>query len=263
MNNNSKKSSDYLCAALDGFDLSLGDIDLIDAIYNRLIPISNDIGWVKVGMELFYSSYGKCDVLKIINNQNLKIFLDLKLKDIALDTIKNTSGVLTAKGVDMFNIHADGTFKMMRAAIEGADSVSQNLGIERPKIIGVTVLTSMDEDDLKEIGINSSMNVQVLRLALLAQKSGLDGIVCSALDLEYLKTELPDDFIFVTPGIRLPKGDATGQSRVATPDFAIEQGATHLVVGRPIYSHKQATEQQNVVSIINKMIQSGLLKLEK
>lgn len=250
------KASDYLCMALDGFDIFMDSQTYSEEFRQRLRGKLDYFSWVKIGMEVFYS--GKVNAIEIAKGYRYKVFLDLKLKDIAYDTIKNTSTVLASRGVDLFNVHADGGSKMMKAAVEGAEIASQRLGIPRPKIIGVTVLTSMDEKDLYEIGVHNSTKDQVLKLALLAQNSGMDGIVCSALDLEYLKPELPEDFIFVTPGIRLPENSTIGQKRIATPQLAFENGSTLQVIGRPLYENKNIAQQVQAAMDFNSIIKELL-----
>ncbi len=240
-----KLAKDYVCAALDGFDLATDPAKLELELRTRLNTIFTNIGYAKFGMELFFSSYGHFDVFKLLNSYGLKIFLDLKIFDIP-ETIKNASRVLASKpGVNIFNVHATGQIEMMKAALQGAEETSQKLGIPRPKIIAVTILTSMNAE-----------KGQVLKLALDAVNAGMDGIVCSALDLEYLKPNLPENFIYVTPGIRLPGGDAGDQKRIATPDFAYKAGSTLQVIGRPIYEGLDATGQLHAVRKINDLIQS-------
>lgn len=238
-------AKDYVCAALDGFDLFTEPGNLELELRTRLNTISPYIGYAKFGMELFFSTYGHFDVFKLLNSYGLNIFLDLKIFDIP-ETIKNASRVLAAKpGVNIFNVHATGQIEMMKAALQGAEETSQKLGIPRPKIIAVTVLTSMNAE-----------KGQVLKLALDAVKAGMDGIVCSAIDLEEIKPELPDEFIYVTPGIRLPGGNAGDQKRIATPDFAYQAGSTLQVVGRPIYEGLDANGQLQAVRKICDLIQS-------
>ncbi|MDP3380266.1 MAG: orotidine-5'-phosphate decarboxylase [bacterium] len=230
---------------MDGFDLSTDSSKLELELRIRLNTISPYIGYAKFGMELYFSTYGQFDVFKLLNSYGINIFLDLKIFDIP-ETIKNASRVLAAKpGVNIFNLHATGQIEMMKAALEGAEDASQRLGIPRPKIIAVTVLTSMKAE-----------KGQVLKLALDAVSAGMDGIVCSALDLEEIKPELPDDFIYVTPGIRMIGGNAGDQKRIATPDFAYKAGSTLQVIGRPIYEDLDTNGQLYAVRKISDLIQS-------
>lgn len=238
-----KQAKDFFCAALDGFPYRDGKYSLELQLRTRLNTICPLIDWVKVGMELYYSA--EFDVISLLKSYDMKVFLDLKLKDIP-ETVYNASRALAMKpGIAMFNVHADGGIAMMLAAKNGAIEASEITGIDRPKIIAVTVLTSMEakKDD-------------VIRLAHDTVKAGLDGIVCSALDLEYLKPELPDDFIFVTPGIRMVDGKAGDQKRIATPDFAYKAGSTLQVIGRPIYQDLDANGQLLAVRKISDLIQS-------
>lgn len=262
MDTNPKKSKDYLCVALDGFDPFLSSDDLNRALNERLRPISNNIGWAKVGMELFYSSYGKLDVLELVKRYGVKIFLDLKVFDISYNTVRNTVKHLACNpAIEIINVHAFGGVEMMKAALEGADEASQMLGVPRVKIIGVTVLTDKDKVYLREIGIyNKEVHEQVLTLAELCAEAKIDGIVSSALDLPDITPKLPSDFIYVNPGVRLAGDDTTGQKRIATPDLAMENGSGLIVVGRPIYDKKTPEQQVETVMKINKLIQAGLLK---
>jgi orotidine-5'-phosphate decarboxylase len=154
------------------------------------------------------------------------IFLDLKLHDIPT-TVEKTLRVLTASGVDMLNVHCSGGYEMMARAAE----VCQRAG---KKIIGVTVLTSMKGQELPMIGVQDRAEEQVLRLAKLAQKAHLDGVVASAQEAPVLRRECGEDFLLVTPGIRPAGSDLHDQARVLTPKKAIEAGSSYLVVGRPV-----------------------------
>jgi orotidine-5'-phosphate decarboxylase len=248
MKTNDKLPKDYLCAALDGFDYFLNNY-LYHSLKGRLSFYGNDISYCKIGMELFNASAGQFDVIETVASFVPNVFVDLKFLDIP-ETVQNVSRVIASKpGVSMFNVHATGGIHMMKAALKGAEETSQQLGIQRPKIIAVTILTSMDAKE-----------GDVLKLALDTVKAGLDGIVCSALDLEEIKPELPEDFIFVTPGIRLPGGKADDQKRVATPDFAIKAGSSLLVVGRPIYEDKCLGDQARAVRKFNQLIEQSLLE---
>jgi orotidine-5'-phosphate decarboxylase len=136
-------------------------------------------------------------------------------------------------GVSMITVHASGGSKMLKAAAEAA-AASES----KPMILGVTVLTSMSQEDLTEIGVSDPMEKQVVRLAKLAVNAGCGGVVASAMEAAALRNELGTKFAIVTPGVRLAGGDKGDQARVVTPRAAIEAGATHLVVGRPITGAK-------------------------
>lgn len=186
--------------------------------------------YVKVGMELFYGEGPS--IVKEIKSRGHKVFLDLKLHDIP-NTVKSAMKILASVGTDMVNVHAAGGIKMMRAAIEGLEEGSE--GGERPEIIAVTQLTSTDQEIMNsELKIDGDLKDIVLAYARNAQTAGLDGVVCSAWESEEIHAGTSQEFLTVTPGIRL-LGDAKGdQSRVATPARAKEMGSNYLVIGRSI-----------------------------
>lgn len=195
---------------------------------------------VKVGKELFTTA-GPA-VLDTLHELGFDVFLDLKFHDIP-NTVAKAVAAAAKSGVWMVNVHASGGRKMMEmAANELAQHNHQTL------LIAVTVLTSMDQADLAEIGITVSEEEQVKRLASLAKSSGMDGVVCSAQESSMLKQALGDDFVLVTPGIR-PADSAQGdQKRIMTPQEAMQAGSHYLVVGRPI---TQADQPINVLQNIN------------
>ncbi|MEC9483981.1 MAG: orotidine-5'-phosphate decarboxylase [Halomonas sp.] len=181
---------------------------------------------VKVGKELFTRSGP--DVLEALHGRGFEIFLDLKFHDIP-NTVAGAVQAAAEQGVWMVNVHAGGGRRMMEAA---RDRLAQhNLTTH---LIAVTVLTSMERDDLAEIGLDIEPLVQVERLAKLAQASGLDGVVCSAQEAGQLRTSCGEGFLKATPGIRPAMAEAGDQRRVMTPAEAMAAGSTHLVVGRPV-----------------------------
>lgn len=192
-----------------------------------LQPFKNERLFVKVGMELFYSE-GPA-LIQTIKEAGHDIFLDLKLHDIP-NTVKGGMKSLARLGVDMVNVHAAGGREMMEAALEGLDT-----GNERPYCIAVTQLTSTSESQMQsEQLINASLQESVLHYAELTKQAGLDGVVCSAYEAKQIRSTIGTDFLTVSPGIR-PAGNVAGdQKRVATPQFAREEGVSAIVVGRPI-----------------------------
>ena len=181
---------------------------------------------LKVGKELFTRS-GPEFVRKLVK-QNFDVFLDLKFHDIP-NTVARACQAGADLGVWMINVHAMGGRKMLEAAREALPADGSN-----PKLIAVTVLTSMGADDLKEIGLNHSPAEQVKHLATLTHDCGLDGVVCSPQEITLLREDLDSDFELVTPGIR-PEWSVTGdQKRIMTPAQAVEAGSNYLVIGRPI-----------------------------
>lgn len=181
---------------------------------------------VKVGKELFTSCAS--DIVETLRNKGFEVFLDLKFHDIPNTTAMAVKAA-AEMGVWMVNVHCSGGLRMMEACREVLDQRSG----PKPLLIGVTVLTSMTRADLADIGLDVEPQVQVLRLAALAQKAGLDGLVCSALEAQALKVAYPS-LQLVTPGIR-PAGSALDdQRRILTPRQALDAGSDYLVIGRPI-----------------------------
>ena len=185
------------------------------------------IGGIKLGME-FFNSFGP-EGVKTIKKLNIPIFLDLKLHDIPITVYKTVKKLLDLEPA-IINVHASGGKEMMMAASRALKE-SNNV---KTKIIAVTVLTSLDNNDLKEIGFDEKSDTLVVKLANLVKDSGLDGIVCSAKEISLVRKSIGDDFILVVPGIRLHKDKLNDQKRVMSPKEAISMGADLLVIGRPI-----------------------------
>ncbi len=185
--------------------------------------------WFKVGMELYYAAGN--DIIRQLRDRGFDVFLDLKLHDIP-NTVAGAVRSVTQTGASLLTIHASGGADMMTAAAEAAKAPGS------PRLLAVTVLTSMDTAQLIGTGITASPADQVLRLAKLARQSGIDGFVCSAEEVASVRAATGPDTLLVIPGIR-PAGTAIGdQKRVATPAQAIASGASLLVVGRPITQAK-------------------------
>ncbi|WP_171542994.1 orotidine-5'-phosphate decarboxylase [Acinetobacter terrae] len=181
---------------------------------------------VKVGKELF--THEGPSVVKALHDKGFEVFLDLKFHDIPNTTAQAVCAAADL-GVWMVNVHASGGRKMMETCVERLKA-----GNYQTQLIAVTVLTSMGRDDLKDIGLDIEPFEQVKRLAKLTQDSGLDGVVCSAQEAKMLRETLGQDFALVTPGIRPAGSKADDQKRIVTPKQAMLDGATHLVIGRPI-----------------------------
>jgi orotidine-5'-phosphate decarboxylase len=182
------------------------------------------VGGFKIGMELFYA----CGPQIVERIGASEVFLDLKLHDIP-NTVASASRVLARLGVKFFNVHCLGGGAMMRAAKDAAREDNPD-----SKIIGVTILTSHDAASLRELGLDEEPETAVLRLALLAKESGLDGVVCSPHETPKVRAACGDDFLIVTPGVRPASAEIGDQKRVLTPWAALDAGASWLVVGRPI-----------------------------
>ena len=189
---------------------------------------------LKVGKELFTST-GPA-FIDYLHSKHFKVFLDLKFHDIPT-TVKKACEAASQLGVWMINVHASGGSSMLEAALEGINKSNQP-----PLLIAVTVLTSMNQKMLEEIGVTTTLENQVLRLAKLAETSGLNGIVCSAKDLKFLKNQLHKSFLYVTPGIRMTGDASNDQVRTLTPIEAIKAGSSHLVIGRPITQSANPSE---------------------
>ncbi|MCG9749341.1 orotidine-5'-phosphate decarboxylase [Vibrio brasiliensis] len=196
---------------------------------------------LKVGKEMF-TLFGP-DFVKELHKRGFSVFLDLKFHDIP-NTCSKAVLAAAEMGVWMVNVHASGGERMMTASRE----ILEPYGKDRPLLIGVTVLTSMEQSDLAGIGLDIAPQEQVIRLANLTKNSGLDGVVCSAQEASMLKGELGQEFKLVTPGIR-PAGAAVGdQKRIMTPVDAVKAGSDYLVIGRPI---TQAPDPAAVLAQIN------------
>jgi len=200
-----------------------------------LSKFTNEKLYVKVGMELYYQE-GPA-IIHELKKQGHSIFLDLKLHDIP-NTVKSAMKVLAKLGVDLVNVHCAGGTVMMEAALEGLDQGTP-AGKQRPSIIGVTQLTSTSEKVMKEeLLIHHSLNDTVLHYATLAKQSGLDGVVCSSLEVPIIRESLGNEFMTITPGIRQLTDDVGDQTRIVTPEKARELGSTAIVVGRSITKAK-------------------------
>jgi orotidine-5'-phosphate decarboxylase len=208
--------------------LDTKDQDRAEALARAL---TGTIGGLKVGLE-YFSATGPGG-MKAISEIGMPVFLDLKLHDIP-NTVAHAVEALVPLKPFMMTVHTAGGSAMMRAAADAARETAQKLSIPRPLMVGVTVLTSLDGHDLNQIGVDASPADQVRRLAGLAQASGLDGVVCSPHEIANLRSDCGSSFTLVVPGIR-PAGAALGdQKRVMTPRQALDAGASHLVIGRPI-----------------------------
>ncbi|WP_025563171.1 orotidine-5'-phosphate decarboxylase [Psychromonas sp. SP041] len=196
---------------------------------------------LKIGKEMF-THFGP-EFVQLVVAKGFDVFLDLKFHDIP-NTVAKAVKAAADLGVWMVNVHASGGRRMM----EAAKAILEPYGDKAPLLIAVTVLTSMDQSDLTELGINLTPAEQVKRLATLTKSSGLDGVVCSSHEAEELKALLGASFKLITPGIRPAGSDAGDQRRIKTPKQAIDSGSDYLVIGRPI---TQATDPVAVLNDIN------------
>ena len=195
------------------------------AALNFVERLDGSCKWFKVGMELFYAA--GAGLVHTLRERGFEVFLDLKLHDIP-NTVAGGVRSVTETGASLLTIHASGGERMMAAAAEAAQAPGS------PKLLAVTLLTSIDEAELARIGVAGAAAEQVNRLALLAQGAGINGVVCSPLEVSMLRNALSPEAMLVVPGIRPAGYAADDQRRVATPTSAIRDGASMLVVGRPI-----------------------------
>ena len=206
------------------------DFHKMDDVKNLVNELGDSVVFYKVGMELFYSV--GTEVVTWLKSQNKKIFLDLKLHDIP-NTVAGGLCSLMNLGADILNVHAAGGFTMMKTAADRLREESAKAGIVKPKLIAITVLTSINQAEwcgaLK-------ISEQVVEFAKTAKNAGLDGVVASPQEAALIRENCGKDFLIITPGIRPAGSDINDQSRISTPAAAIANGANYLVVGRPIRS---------------------------
>lgn len=209
------------------------DVDTADKAVDLVRLLADDVGAFKVGLELVNSA-GLAIFDKIRQAGADKIFYDCKFHDIP-NTVAGASRAAVKLGVWMFNVHCAGGFAMMKAAKDAAMEQSDKLGVTCPLVIGVTVLTSIDQAALNdEMRVHGVVADQVVHLAKLAREAGLDGVVSSPHEIELIRTACGPGFLIVTPGVRPAGADIGDQKRVMTPSEAVSKGADYLVIGRPI-----------------------------
>ncbi len=196
----------------------------------QLAPL---VGAFKIGSELFTSAGP--EIVRRIRATGAAVFLDLKFHDIP-NTVAKSVAAATRLDVQMLTIHTGGGLEMMQAAEQSAQQTARQTGREVPLVLGVTVLTSMNSSTLNEVGVQANVGHQVERLANLAVRAGLRGLVCSPLEIAALRQVLPGQVQLVTPGIRTGKEKADDQKRTLSPREALDAGANWLVIGRPIYA---------------------------
>ena len=225
------KSIDRLIVALD--------VNSEERAIAMAEKLKSDVKLFKIGLELFSSCGPK--IIARIKEMGCDVFLDLKFHDIPTTVAKATASV-TALGPFIFNVHALGGYDMMKRAAEETLREAERLRIAKPKILAVTILTSIDEKAMREVGLGGSPKEEVLRLSNLAKKAGLDGVVAAPSETKYIRKEIGEDFLIVTPGVRPEWAASNDQKRIATPSAAIKDGADYIVVGRPITESKDPAE---------------------
>ena len=237
------KADDRLIVALD--------VDSFDSMKALVDELGDLVSYYKVGMELYYSAGSA--TIHYLKEHGKKVFLDLKLHDIP-NTVGHSVASVTRLGVNLITVHAGGGRAMMQAAARYAKITADELGVERPKILAVTVLTSFDDKGWQEIGGHLPIQDHVLELASLAKEAGVDGVVASPKEATSIREMAGDDFLIVTPGIRPAFAQTVDQKRIATPSQAFKDGASMLVIGRPI---TQAIDPKAATRLILKEIKEN------
>ena len=224
------------------------DTPNISVVQDTIEQVGEFVGGFKLGLEFF--NYNGVDGLKTaMTGKDNFLFLDLKFHDIPNTVAGAIRGCMSGVVPNMITIHTSGGFEMMKRAKEESVLVASKLGVKAPLIVGVTVLTALDNNDMQDIGYSNDTKEQAIKLAKLAKRAGLDGIVCSAFEIESIKKACGDDFILVVPGIRPQGVDSGDQKRIMTPEQAIEKGADYLVIGRPITQAQNQREMAKQISL--------------
>ncbi|MCE5203744.1 MAG: orotidine-5'-phosphate decarboxylase [Actinomycetia bacterium] len=202
-----------------------------EAALDMARSLKGHVPWVKIGMTLFYSEGP--DIIREMRGLGFKVFVDLKMHDIP-HQVSGACRVLVRAGADMFTVHASGGRAMLEAAVQETKSAASRFRVAPPGVIAVTVLTSLDDAGLAEIGIQRTSAEEVMTLGTLAWETGCDGVVCSPAEATAIRGVFGEQGLVITPGVRPAWAEAGDQARVATPAEAIAAGASHLVIGRPI-----------------------------
>jgi len=218
--------------------------------------LTDYVGVFKIGNQLFTAEGTK--VIKMVQEKGGKVFLDLKFHDIP-NTVARAAEVVSKLGVYIFDIHTSGGYEMMKATVEASKKLSFALGISKPLILGVTLLTSINQEILeKEIGIKKSLEEQVVHLAKLAEAAGLDGVVASPWEIKALRAACGEGFVILTPGIRPAGKSDDDQKRIMTPQEAIKLGADFIVIGRPITNATNPVKaSQEILKEMEEILKDG------
>ena len=220
------------------------DLEHFQEAQKLVREFKDHVGMFKVGKQLFTHCGTK--IIDFIKLNKAKVFLDLKYHDIP-NTVSKAGIEAMKLGVDMFNVHASGGFTMMQETRSVLQEASKKLVLERPKVIAVTVLTSIDDGELQRLGLNVTAAEWTRKLTLLTKEAGLDGVVASGHDIETIRSLCGKDFIIVTPGVRIGEGreakeSKDDQKRTITPAEAVRKGATYIVLGRTVLTSKNPKE---------------------
>jgi orotidine-5'-phosphate decarboxylase len=207
------------------------DVDSLKQAKQIVQLLAADVGMFKIGKQLF--THAGPNAVQLVQELGGEIFLDLKFHDIP-NTVAKAAVEATRLGVKMFNVHASGSLEMMRTTVKEVERVCRQEKLRRPIMLAVTVLTSLNQDDLQRVGVEHEVADQVVRLALLTKEAGMDGVVASPHEVADIRAACGRRFVIVTPGIRPGQSHRHDQQRVMTPAEAIRSGVDYIVVGRPI-----------------------------
>jgi orotidine-5'-phosphate decarboxylase len=207
------------------------DVDSLEQAKQLVQVLAGEVGMFKIGKQLF--THAGPQAVQLIQSLGGEIFLDLKFHDIP-NTVAKASIEATRLGVKMFNVHASGSLEMMRTTVKEVERVCRQEKLRRPIMLAVTVLTSLNQDDLQRVGVDHEVADQVVRLALLTKRAAMDGVVASPHEVADIRAACGRRFVIVTPGIRPADGKSNDQQRVMTPLDAVHAGVDYIVVGRPI-----------------------------
>jgi orotidine-5'-phosphate decarboxylase len=212
------------------------DVDNLSEAQEVVRLLAGEVGMFKIGKQLF--THAGPQAVTLVHELGGEVFLDLKFHDIP-NTVAKAAVEATRLGVKMFNVHASGSLEMMRATVKEVRRVCGQQKRRKPIMLAVTVLTSLNQDDLKRVGVDGRVADQVVRLALLTKEAGMDGVVASPQEVADIRSACGRRFVIVTPGIRPIESERKDQQRVMTPADAVKAGVDYIVVGRPILEAKE------------------------
>ena len=228
------------------------DVDSLEQAQKLVKLLAGEVGMFKIGKQLF--THAGPQAVQLIQDLGGEIFLDLKFHDIP-NTVAKAAIEATRLGVKMFNVHASGSLEMMRMTVKEVERVCRQEKLRRPIMLAVTVLTSLNQDDLQRVGVEHEVADQVVRLALLTKEAAMDGVVASPQEVPVIRKACGRSFVIVTPGIRPSDGKPNDQQRVMTPHDAVRGGVDYIVVGRPILEARDPIEAAR--AIVANMEQGG------
>lgn len=228
------------------------DVDDLNQAKDLVQALANEVGMFKIGKQLF--THAGPQAVRLIQELGGEVFLDLKFHDIP-NTVAKAAIEATRMGVKMFNVHASGSLEMMRLTVKEVERVCRQEKRRKPIMLAVTVLTSLNQDDLKRVGVDGKVADQVVRLALLTKEAGMDGVVASPQEVGDIREACGRHFVIVSPGIRPTDSKRNDQQRVMTPGQAVRAGVDYIVVGRPILEARDPIAAAR--NIVAEMEQAG------